>query len=140
MYKLSAGFIGVFVAIMVLFNGTLASYYTQFQTLVIIHSVGLILITLYLLVNQEQFRIDKNTPLYLFFGGAIGVILVGLNNICFQEIGVSLTLALGLFGQMTLSLIVDHFGLFGLKKSSFQSKKIIGLASISIGIYLMILS
>jgi transporter family-2 protein len=139
MYKFGAILVGVFVAFMVLFNGTLAANYGNYAALIIIHVVGLVGISTYLLIRKERNKINKSIPFYLFLGGAIGVILVSFNNICFSAIGVSLTIAFGLFGQIVMSLIVDHFGLFGLKRTPFNFKKIFGLLLIFSGVYVMTL-
>jgi transporter family-2 protein len=137
MYKFGAIFVGILVSAMVLFNGTLSQYFGNSTALILIHSVGLITISLYLLIKKESIRINRTIPFYLFLGGTIGVILVSFNNICFSTIGVSLTISLGLLGQTTMSLIVDHFGLFGLKKHSFNFNKLIGLFLIFSGIFIM---
>jgi len=140
MYKFGATLVGVFVAFMVLFNGTLAANYGNYTALIIIHLIGLAGISTYLILKREKNKINKSIPFYLFLGGAVGVILVSFNNICFSAIGVSLTIAFGLFGQIVMSLIVDHFGLFGLNKIPFNSKKILGLLLVFIGVYVMTLS
>lgn len=137
MYKIGAIFIGVLVAFMVMLNGTLANHFGNSFALIIIHSVGLLAISSYLIFRRETIRINKNIPFYLFLGGALGVFLVSFNNICFSTIGVSLTIAIGLFGQITMSLIVDSIGLFGLKKHPLNLKKIIGLSIIFIGVCVM---
>ncbi len=137
MYKLGAVFAGILVAAMIFFNGTLTGYFGNSTTLVIIHTIGLITISLFLILKREKILINKKIPFYLFLGGAIGVILVSFNNICFMNIGVSLTIALGLFGQTVMSLIIDSFGLLGLKKHKFDVKKLIGLSLIFIGTIIM---
>ena len=137
MYKFGAALVGIFVAFMVLFNGTLAASYGNFSALIIIHTVGLIGISTYLIIKRENNRINQSIPFYLFLGGAVGVLLVFFNNICFSAIGVSLTIAFGLFGQIVMSLIVDHFGFFGLNKTPFNYKKLLGLFLIFIGVYIM---
>lgn len=137
MYKLSAIFIGFLVSFMILFNGTLAQYFGNLTSLVILHSVGLLSISLYLLIKKETIKINRTIPFYLFLGGALGVVLVSFNNICFSNIGISLTISLGLFGQTVMSLLVDHFGLFHMKKHPFKFKKIIGITLIFIGIFIM---
>lgn len=137
MYKSGAVFIGILVSLMVLCNGMLAQYYGNSTSLVILHSVGLINIIIYLVLKKEKLRINRKIPFYLFLGGAVGVILVSFNNLCFQAIGVSLTIALGLFGQTFMSIVVDHLGLFGMKKHPFNINKLVGLSLIFIGIFVM---
>ncbi|NLK43666.1 MAG: EamA-like transporter family protein, partial [Tissierellia bacterium] len=59
------------------------------------------------------------------------------NNICFSNLGASLTLSLGVFGQLLLSSVIDHFGLMGMDVYKFQPKKLIGFSIILIGIVIM---
>jgi len=138
MYKASAVFIGVLIAIMVTFNGVLASYTGQYVSLLIIHIVGLIGITTILIVKRETLRLHRNLSFYLFSGGAIGVLVVFLNNLCFGAIGASLTLSLGVFGQLILASFIDHYGLFGLDIYKFKRKKIIGFVIVLLGLITMI--
>ncbi|MGV8983000.1 DMT family transporter [Clostridium sp.] len=138
MYKISAVFIGILIAIMVTFNGLLVNYTNQFRSILIIHIVGLIAITIILILRKEKFKITKNIPIYLFSGGLIGVLMVFLNNLCFNSLGASLTLSLGIFGQLVLANFIDHFGLFGLNVYKFKKKKIIGFLIIFSGLVTMI--
>jgi len=63
MYKFGATLVGVFVAFMVLFNGTLAANYGNYAALIIIHVVGLVGISSYLLIKRENNKINR---LYFF--------------------------------------------------------------------------
>jgi len=137
MYKASAVFIGILIAIMVTFNGVLAKNTDQYVSILIIHIVGLITVTALLFIKRESIRFNEKMPVYMFSGGAIGVLLVLLNNLCFSKLGVSLTLSLGVFGQLILSIIIDHFGLLGMNTYKFNKKKIIGISIMLIGIAIM---
>ena len=137
MYKFAAVFIGLLICIMVTFNGTLDSYTGNYLSILIIHIVGLITVILTLVVKREKIIFNEKVPFYMFSGGAIGVLLVLLNNLCFGNLGVSLTLSLGVFGQLVLSIIIDHFGLWGMDIYKFNKKKLIGFAIMLIGIVVM---
>jgi len=126
MYKSSAVIIGILIAIMVTFNGILANYTDQYKSILIIHLVGLIVLIIILLLKKEKLKFKKGIPIYLFAGGLIGVFVVFLNNLCFNSLGASLTLSLGIFGQLVLACFIDHYGLFGLNVYKFNKKKIIG--------------
>lgn len=139
MYKISAVFIGILIAIMVTFNGVLANYTDQYQSILIIHIVGLIAVIFILVLKKEKFIITKNIPIYLFTGGLIGVLMVFLNNLCFNFLGASLTLSLGIFGQLILACFIDHYGLFGLSIYKFKKKKIVGFLIILSGLVTMII-
>jgi len=139
MYKISAVVIGILIAIMVSFNGVLSNYTDQYISILIIHIVGLIGVTTILIFKREKINIPKNIPLYLFSGGFLGVFMVFLNNLCFNLIGASLTLSLGIFGQLVLASFIDHFGLFGLDVYKFKKKKVIGFIIILFGLVTMII-
>ena len=138
MYKASAVLIGILIAIMVTFNGILANYTDPYGSILIIHIVGLIAVIIILILTKQKFKLTKNIPIYLFSGGLIGVLVVFLNNLCFNSIGASLTLSLGIFGQLVLACFIDHYGLFGLNVYKFKKKKIIGFLIILSGLVTMI--
>jgi len=139
MYKTSAVFIGILIAIMVTFNGALSSFTDRYVSILIIHIVGLIAVIIVLIIKKEKFKISKNIPFYLFSGGFLGVFIVFLNNLCFNSIGASLTLSLSIFGQLVLACFIDHYGLFGLDIYKFKKKKVIGFVIILSGLVTMIL-
>lgn len=137
MYEIYAVLIGFLITIMVTFNGVLDSYLSSYFSLLIIHVVGLVTLIIILVLKREKLNIGRGIPIYLFSGGAIGVIMVFLNNLCFAKLGASLTLALGVFGQLLLAAFIDHFGLFSMKVYKFRKKKVIGFGIILAGIIVM---
>ncbi len=139
MYKASAVVIGMLIAIMVLFNGTLNMHLDSFTSGFVIHMVGITAVLLILIGRREKWRITRNIPKYLFVGGLFGVLLVTFNSYCFVKIGATLTLTLGLFGQMLFSAIVDHYGLFGMTRVPMNPKKMIGFTIVSVGVVVMTL-
>ncbi len=137
MYNLYSGLIGVLIAIMLVFNGVLASNIGNYSSTVIIHIIGLIGISFVLIINKAKFDYYKDIPLHLYSAGAIGVFTVLFNNISFNHLGVSLTLALALLGQSFASVVIDHYGLLGMEVVKFKRDKILGLILISLGIVIM---
>lgn len=137
MNNLISTFTGALIAVMIMFNGTLSNAFGNYTSSIIIHTVGLISIIPVLLISNSKFKLHKKIPFYLYSAGAIGVFIVVFNNLCFPTLGVSLTLALGLLGQSLTSIIIDHFGLLGMKVVKFRKKKYIGLLFIIIGILIM---
>jgi len=139
MYKASAVFIGILIAIMVSFNGVLSSFTDRYVSILIIHIVGLISVIIVLILKKEKFKIPKKIPFYLFSGGFLGIFVVFLNNLCFNSIGASLTLSLSIFGQLVLACFIDHYGFFGLNIYKFKKKKIIGFLMVVSGLVTMII-
>lgn len=128
---------GAFIAVMITFNGELGSRTGNYLSSVIIHIVGLMVIIGILIITKSKLKIDKEIPIYMYSAGAIGVFTVLFNNITFSTLGVSLTIALGLFGQSMASIVIDHYGLLGMKVIKFNPNKLVGLVLIILGIIVM---
>lgn len=128
---------GVLIAVMITFNGELGSKTGNYLSSVIIHIGGLIVIIAILIVTKSKLKINKDIPIYMYSAGAIGVFTVLFNNITFSILGVSLTIALGLFGQSIASIVIDHYGLLGMKVTKFNPNKLVGLVLIILGIVVM---
>ena len=128
---------GAFIAVMITFNGELGSRTGNYLSSVIIHIVGLMVIIGILIITKSKLKIDKEIPIYMYSAGAIGVFTVLFDNITFSTLGVSLTIALGLFGQSMASIVIDHYGLLGMKVIKFNPNKLVGLVLIILGIIVM---
>ncbi|KOA19413.1 hypothetical protein CLHOM_22040 [Clostridium homopropionicum DSM 5847] len=137
MDNLLSAFIGALIAIMIMINGTLANAFGNYTSTVVIHIIGLISMIFVLLISKLKFKKVKEIPLYFYSAGAVGVFTVLFNNLSFEKLGVSITLALGLLGQSVSSIIIDHFGLMGMKVMKFEKRKLFGLILIILGILVM---
>lgn len=137
MNNLISAFIGALISIMIMINGTLSNALGNYTSSTIIHFIGLVSITIVLILRKSKFISFKGIPIYMFSAGAIGVFTILINNITFNMLGVSLTLALGLLGQTLISILIDHFGLLGMKVVKYKKNKLIGLLFIVLGIYVM---
>ena len=104
-------------------------------------SVGLIcLLVVNLLANPSavmQVKISATGPWYIWLGGVIGAIFVAYITWVNQQQGIALTFALVVSGQVFLSLLIDHYGLFGSAIRTITLEKIIGSALIIGGIILI---
>ncbi|MDU4883239.1 MAG: DMT family transporter [Clostridium celatum] len=137
MYNILALLIGALISIMVSFNSGLEGYVGSTYSVVLIHTIGFIAILIVAVIKKEKIVIKEAIPFYLFLGGIFGVMLTLVNVITIGSIGVALTTALAVFGQLVFSSLVDHFGLFGLTKYEFNPKKIVGLLIVFGGLVIM---
>ena len=77
-------------------------------------------------------------PTYLWFTGAIfSFIAVTLFYYLIPKLGISTAISFGLFGQILFSMVVAHFGWFGLPIEPFVLKKLIGVVTMIMGIILI---
>lgn len=138
MLALLAVISGVLISVTVVQNGDLAAWYGNHQATVLVHLVGLATILLWMAVRGEKLRWNRGTPWYGYFGGVLGVLTVLGCNLSFASLGVSVSVAVMLLGQVVTGLLVDHFGLFGADRRLFQPRHLISLALIAGGVAVMI--
>lgn len=138
MYKNLALINGILLAIMVFLNGMLSSITGPYMSTFIFHVLGFILILMISIAKKNTLSNLKELPLMFFLPGVLSVITILLNNICIPQIGITLTIGVSLYGQLVMSSLVEHFGLFGMPVNRFRKEKILGFSIISLGIIVMI--
>ncbi|MCL2699082.1 MAG: DMT family transporter [Defluviitaleaceae bacterium] len=137
MYYLLSLLTGIFISVMITFNGGLTAQYGIYSATVIIHIVGLVFISGWVLSKRER-PFAGRYAWFLYLGGAIGVLTTVFTNFAFGRISVSAILALGLFGQSVMGIIIDQYGLLGMPRHPLSKRKLIGLSLILCGIASMI--
>lgn len=130
---------GAILAIMIFFNGMLSVITGPYFSTLIYHLLGFIVILILSLIKKNRLSNLKELPLIFFLPGILGVITILLNNISIPHIGVTLAVGAGLFGQLVMSALVEHFGLFEMPLNRLSKKKVIGFFIISLGIIVMII-
>ena len=139
MYALLSLLGGVFVSVMLVLNGKLTAVTGVYLGTVIIHAVGLVLMLLWTLARRGFRKLDKNVPVWSYCGGAIGVGTVVLVNLAFGTISVTAVVALSLFAETAVSILIDTFGWFGTQRRPFSLNGLWGLLVICGGILVMLL-
>jgi transporter family-2 protein len=123
---------------MVYYNGMLSGITGPYLSALIFHLLGLVLILAISLARKNKLpSLAKVPPLY-FLPGILSLATILLNNLCIPRLGVSLTVGVGLYGQLAMSSLVEHFGLFGMPLRKFRKGKLAGFSLISLGIAAMI--
>ncbi len=138
MYKNLALINGIILAVMIFLNGMLAIITGPYMSTFIYHVLGFILIMTISIIKKNRFSNLKKVPLMFFLPGILSVITIFLNNISIPEIGLTLAIGVTLFGQLIMSSLVEHFGLFGMPVNRFKKEKILGFSIISLGTIIMI--
>lgn len=132
-------FTGAAIALSILCNGDLSAAYGNYPATVIVHATGLALILLWMLLRRERFSLDRAMPKVYYLGGVLGVLTVVLCNLAYGVLGVSVTVALQLLGQVLMSCLVDQFGLFHARRRPLTWKHGFAIALIAGGIAVMML-
>lgn len=134
MYYLLSVLSAVLIAVMVVANGELTRVYDMYSATVIIHIVGLVLVSGIVFYKKEKIFGYRHLPLSAFLGGAIGVVSTLFINHAFGRISVSAIIALILLGQSISALVVDQFGLFDMPVKTLDMGNLFGLLFTAFGI------
>ncbi len=76
-------------------------------------------------------------PPYLFLGGLFGALFITATILFIPKIGVASMLVAALLGQMLVSLVLDHYGLFGLPVHPATLHRFAGVVLVLLGLYLL---
>lgn len=76
-------------------------------------------------------------PLWMWTGGAFGVCFISLALVLLPKLGASGFIALAMAGQILASLLLDHFGLFGLVERQMTAPRLLGVLMLIGGVVLI---
>jgi len=79
----------------------------------------------------------SKAPLWMWAGGAFGVCFVALAVMLLPKLGASGFVALALAGQVIASMLLDHFGLFGLVEKQLTLSRALGALLLIGGVVLI---
>ena len=137
MYSTSAMAIGSLISLMLFANGALQMAFGATLSVVILHAIGTVILIFLLFFKRASFEKTERINPVLYSAGALGVGLVVINNSTIATIGLTMTIAFGIVGQLVASSIIDHYGWFDLQKRRGNPKKLIGFLLILAGIAVM---
>jgi bacterial/archaeal transporter family-2 protein len=76
----------------------------------------------------------KGIPIYAWFlGGMLGAVFVALNLYIVAKRGVAALIGLVITGQLLASVLIDHFGQFGLSVHSVNRGRVLGVILLAAG-------
>jgi transporter family-2 protein len=88
-------------------------------------------------IGQAKLLFNKHNPWWIGLGGVFGAMLVGGNTFIIPIIGVGALAVLALFGQMSISVCIDKFGLFAAEKKHVGWIQLSGIAVMFVGVVLI---
>lgn len=104
-------------------------------------SIGtVLLLVLVLFFGHGQISGAAQAPKWELIGGALGVFLVVTLIITTPKLGVLVALMAALVGQMIVSTIVDHYGLFAVDIAPVNWERLLGLGLLLLGMVFIVKS
>jgi bacterial/archaeal transporter family-2 protein len=122
-------------------NGALGRHIGSWQAAFINFAVGLAILTVIVAVAAGGFgglREIPNAPWWALLGGAAGVAIVTTSIFAVGHLGAGGVTAAVVTGQLTASVVIDRFGWFGVRQQPLTVGKLIGIALLAVGVYLIV--
>lgn len=104
-----------------------------------IHLSGAFLSGLLLLARRgEQIQNWRKLAWYMYGAGAFGVLLYITLARTVPRLGATAAMVLIIVGQLGVSVLIDHFGLFGLPARQMDGSRVVALTLLIAGAYLTV--
>lgn len=119
-------------------SGAMSARVGPFSSSLIIHISGMVLSTaLLFLRGGEKISQWRSLPWYMLGAGFLGVVLFLAISITLPKLGGTVMISLIIIGEMTAGLLVDHFGWFGVPVHPIDWTRLLGVAMLIGGGFLV---
>lgn len=78
-----------------------------------------------------------NAPRWIWLGGLGGATYVLLAIVLTPRLGTTLLSAAGIFGQLAATMLIDHYGWFGVPVHRLSATRVMGVALLAVGVALI---
>ena len=137
---LTAMIAGISMAVQGSLNAVLGKYTGQMEATFVVHIIGSTAVGIIILFGLGKGDLSNvlKAPWYAYLGGILSVVIIYGVIASIPKVGVSLATTAIIVGQVSMALLIDHFGFFGLDKVAFTWTKFFGLVALALGAKLML--
>ncbi|MDQ7093943.1 DMT family transporter [Desulfosporosinus sp. PR] len=134
-----AGISGITMAIQGTLNSLLSEKTSLLSATFVVHIIGTLIALIALLVCKiPLFKYHWLTiPWYLYLGGLLSVIIVGLVAVSIPKVGVCNATTAIIIGQVSMAVLIDHFGWFGAHRLPWNPWQLMGIFLFAAGAKLL---
>lgn len=130
---------GIAMAVQGTLNSSLSQKTSLLSATLVVHIIG----TLVALIALLAWRIPilnehwNTIPWYLYLGGILSVFIVGLVAVSIPKVGVCNATTAIIIGQVSMAVLIDHFGWFGTTRLHWNSWQLVGIGLFAAGAKLL---
>jgi transporter family-2 protein len=127
---------GAAMAIQGTANAALGKVIGLWESTLVVHAVGTVAVVIIILVTGTGFQglgRFSQAPWYVYLGGILNVLIIYAVVRSIPQVGVGNATTAIVFAQILTAVLVDHLGLFGVKKIAFQYIDILGIVLMAAG-------
>ncbi len=141
-YLAVAAISGAAMAVQGTFNSVLGKIVGVWESTLIVHLIGTVIVLLIMLVigrGFDNFAKCSQVPWYAYLGGILNVIIIFTVVKTMPVIGVGNATTAIIVAQVSTAVLIDSLGLFGMKKYDFQYIDLLGIALLAIGARILLI-
>jgi transporter family-2 protein len=104
------------------------------------YAVGLVSMLLLVLTLRDPLPVAAmaaRLPWWAWTGGFFGAVYIALAIVLVPNLGANTFVVLLVAGQMMTSIVIDHYGLFGLAQRTVDLPRLVGVAFLIAGVMLV---
>ena len=132
--------VGIAMAFQTAINSQLREHlHSPLQAALLSFTVGTIFLALMVFFQSaEKPSVAElaNIPWLLWIGGCLGVYAISMSIYTAPKLGFLTFSGLVIFGQLVISMLLDHFGLLGTDKTPINWQRLLGSIIIFVGVLL----
>lgn len=132
---------GVAMAFQGTLNAALSKVVGLLEATFVVHLVGLLFVSALLFVfrlGDGKLTLISQAPVYTYLGGILGVIITYGVIRSIPKVGVAPATTAIILGQVLTAGLIDHFGLFGMERLSFNWCRVGGTLLMAAGAWLLL--
>ncbi len=128
---------GLTMAVQPAINGTLSLRTGTIEGVLVSFSVGTIILAFIVICfGKGNIKAVTEAPLWELTGGIYGAFFVVAVTYVVPRIGVTTSMIILIASQIIASIVIDHYGLLGMKAIPIDIKKFIGIGLLLAGVFL----
>lgn len=138
---LLTAFAGGLVALQAPINSMLGKQVGTFQAAFVSFAIGTLALAMIAALakgGMGQIAEARHLSWYYLTGGLLGAAYVTTVLVTVRTLGAGGAVAATIAGQLTMSVVIDHYGWLGVQRDPVDALKLIGVALLSVGTYLVV--
>ena len=132
---------GIAAALQAIFASVMGQKFGDLGSVFFTYSIGGIIVSLAVVATAISSRYSlsgwQSLPWYAYLAGPLGLVIVGSFSFTVPRVGVVLTTGLFILAWLFSSSIIEHLGLFGVEVRNINLSRILGIAALLLGTYLV---
>ena len=127
---------GALIAVQSVLNSSLGSRIGLLGSALMLTLISMTLILIFIVLFPRTANLQalpSFSEWYLYFGGILGVVIIVSPIFLVPKLGAALALTAIVVGQLTIGVVIDHFGLLSAPKIEAGLPRLVGIVLITLG-------